>query len=93
MDLFAWADSRPAAAPPETALAPEEQVSAKPETAVIIDKRAFFRQRKRFFLSLYYRDENALVRPVTGEVLYPPKFKKKPTPDEQESDNAAREIA
>ena len=60
MDLFAWAETRQKVT---TDLLQER------ETGQIIDRVAFFRQRKKFFLAIYYRDENALRRPVTGAVI------------------------
>lgn len=67
LDLFAWADRQPepTSPTPAPAIAPEPDRPA----AVIIDRVAFFRQRKKFFLAIFYQDENALIRPVSGEVI------------------------
>lgn len=65
-DLFEWAARRPTqnTEPEQPAPLEEKRVSA-----TIIDRISFFRQRKKFFLAIFYRDETALLRPVSGDVL------------------------
>jgi|GEM_PF-6632275 len=92
-DLFQWADARPQAAPPEPAPVVEivPRLSTTPAPCQIINRVTFFRQRKRAILAIFFADKKALLRPVSGEVIFPSQFQERPRPEvvEDEGERAS----